>query len=171
MRTAELKGSAVAPLFANDCVILAADTIVVLDDQVMTKPADKDDAFNMLVQLRNRTHQVYTGIFINNQVSGRTLLDNARVEVPMRYYTDVEIREYVDSGDPLDKAGAYAIQHPGFAPAPELSGCFAAVVGLPLCHVARALIKTGITIPRDVPQGCQLHNSYECHVFPRILGP
>ncbi len=170
IRTAELKASAVASISGDNCVILAADTIVVLDGQILNKPVDLDDAVRMLRGLRGRVHQVYTGIVVHNKISGRVVMDVARVDVPMRNYSDSEIRSYINTGDPLDKAGAYAVQHPQFQPAPDLTGCFAAVVGLPLCHVTRALIQSGITVPVDVPYGCQLHNSYDCPIFPSILG-
>ena len=169
MRTAELKAEAAASAVGDDCVILAADTIVVLDSLILNKPVDEENAVEMLHQLRGRVHQVYTGIVVLNKAAGRRVLDVARVDVPMRNYTDPEINNYIGTGDPLDKAGAYAIQHPQFQPAPDITGCFAAVVGLPLCHVSRALKNAGISVPRDVPQRCQLHHSYDCRVYPTIL--
>src|SRR5512143_1080492 len=87
----------------------------------------------------------------------------------MRYYADVEIRIYVASGDPLDKAGAYAIQHVGFHPVEKLSGCFANVMGLPLCHLARSLSQLGINSPINVPQACQAALQYSCPVYHLIL--
>ena len=69
----------------------------------------------------------------------------------MRNYTDEEIEAYIASGDPFDKAGAYAIQHDGFHPVENFSHCFANVMGLPLCHVTRALRQLGVTVPNDVP--------------------
>jgi MAF protein len=170
MQTAELKASAVASTSGDNCVILAADTIVVLDGQMLNKPIDVDDALRMLRGLRGRVHQVYTGIVVHNKMTNRIVMDVAQVDVPMRNYSNSEISYYISTGDPLDKAGAYAVQHPHFQPAPDLAGCFAAVVGLPLCHVSRALMKTGITIPLDVPHGCQVHNKYDCRIFPSILG-
>lgn len=169
IRTAELKAAAVASETEGDRVILAADTFVVIDSQILNKPENQEDAFRMLDQLRGRVHQVYTGIVVHNTITKQIVRDVARIDVPMRRYSNWEIRKYIDTGDPLDKAGAYAIQHPEFRPAPELSGCFAAVIGLPLCHVSRALIKTGITIPLDVPAGCQLYNNYDCSVYRSIL--
>ncbi len=169
MLTAELKAAAAATLVGDDCLILAADTIVVLDGHIFNKPIDEENAFEMLRQLRGKVHQVYTGIVVHNKATDHRVKDFARVDVPMRNYSDSEIQRYVSTGDPLDKAGAYAIQHPQFHPAPDISGCFAAVVGLPLCHVSRALRKVGITVPLDVPHGCQLHNNYECRIYDTIL--
>ena len=97
------------------------------------------------------------------------ITDLACSDVPMRNYTDEEIEAYIASGDPFDKAGAYAIQHDGFRPVENFSGCFANVMGLPLCHVTRSLRQLGVEAPNDVPLRCQAHIRYECPVFERIL--
>ena len=80
-----------------------------------------------------------------------------------------EIAAYVASGDPLDKAGAYAIQNPAFRPVARLQGCYANVMGLPLCHVTRCLRNLGVHPPRDVPTACQTHNAHLCPVHAQIL--
>ena len=72
-------------------------------------------------------------------------------DVPMRNYSDDEIRAYINSGDPMDKAGAYAIQHPEFQPVHSMQGCYAGVMGLSMCHVLRALQKFDISPAADVP--------------------
>ena len=87
----------------------------------------------------------------------------------MRKYDDAEIKDYVSSGDPMDKAGAYAIQHAGFHPVERLDGCFTNVMGLPLCHLTRQLSHIGITPQVDVPQACQAANGYNCPVYHKIL--
>jgi hypothetical protein len=87
----------------------------------------------------------------------------------MRDYGDAEIERYVATGDPLDKAGAYAIQHAEFHPVSELSGCFASVMGLPLCHLLRCLEKMGLPHDNEVPTRCQLHLKYGCPVTVAIL--
>ena len=87
----------------------------------------------------------------------------------MRPYTDAEIEAYVRSGDPLDKAGAYAIQHPGFQPVESMSGCFASVMGLPLCHLLRLLGSLGLGTDPAVPARCQSYLRYDCPVSARIL--
>ena len=101
----------------------------------------------MLRRLRSRTHQVYTGIAVMPLSDGNLLTDLCVTDVPMRAYSDEEIDAYVATGDPLDKAGAYAIQHPDFHPVESMSGCYASVMGLPLCHLTRTLRNT-----RDSPQ-------------------
>jgi predicted house-cleaning NTP pyrophosphatase (Maf/HAM1 superfamily) len=87
----------------------------------------------------------------------------------MRSYAEAEIEAYVASGDPLDKAGAYAIQHAGFHPVEGLQGCFASVMGLPLCHLQRGLRTFGLAPAKDLPAGCQEHLNYVCPVSAAIL--
>ncbi len=91
-------------------LILAADTIVVDGEELLGKPVDDADARRMLTQLRGRTHQVYTGIALIDTASGESVDSVCRTDVPMRAYSDSEIEAYIQTGDPLDKAGAYAIQ-------------------------------------------------------------
>jgi septum formation protein len=167
--TAQLKADAVSPLAPSDAVIIAADTIVVLDNQVLGKPTGEAAARTMLRQLRGRTHQVFTGLTIINKVTGQTVTDVAAIDVPMRDYSDQEIESYIATGDPFDKAGSYAIQHPGFHPVSNFSGCFAGVVGFPLCHLFRSLRKSGLVIQTDIATACQIHNNYQCSVFEDIL--
>jgi predicted house-cleaning NTP pyrophosphatase (Maf/HAM1 superfamily) len=85
-------------------------------------------------------------------------------DVPMRSYSDEEIKEYVSSGDPLDKAGAYAIQHVGFRPVEKVSGCYANVMGLPLCQLTRMLSHFDIFPSMDIARSCQEALSITCPV-------
>jgi septum formation protein len=170
VQTAQLKATAVATDFPGNAVIIAADTMVVLDDQKLNKPIDKEDAKRMLKTLRGRTHQVHTGVVVLNTQTGQTVTDVATIDVPMRDYCQAEIDAYVDTGDPLDKAGSYAIQHPEFRPVTELTGCFSGVVGMPLCHLTKALRKIGVDISVDVPGACQSHHRYICPIYSEILG-
>lgn len=149
-------------------VVLAADTTVVDGDQILGKPVDASDAERMLRQLRGRNHQVYSGMAV--VVDGQVYSDWCCTDVPMRLYSDEELHVYIQSGDPMDKAGAYAIQHADFHPVENLLGCFANVMGLPLCHLARTFRKLGIDLTVDVPLVCQKHIGYTCPVFDVILG-
>jgi len=149
--------------------ILAADTLVSLDGAPLGKPTDAADAARLLRALRGRAHQVYTGLTVLDGSTGQALTAVAATAVPMRHYGDDEIAAYVASGDPLDKAGAYAIQHAGFHPVDSLRGCFANVMGLPLCHLARALRRLGAESPVDIAAACQQHIVYDCPVFASIL--
>jgi predicted house-cleaning NTP pyrophosphatase (Maf/HAM1 superfamily) len=89
----------------------------------------------------------------------------------MRPYSPREVAAYVAGGSPLDKAGAYGIQDDGFLPVDleRLTGCYANVMGLPLCHLARALRRLGHPSPADVPAGCRAHTGYDCPVYESIL--
>jgi predicted house-cleaning NTP pyrophosphatase (Maf/HAM1 superfamily) len=107
---------------------------------------------------------------------GLLLKDLCVTDVPMRSYSDEEIRTYVATGDPLDKAGAYAIQHAQFSPVAMpsnghdgMEGCYASVMGLPLCHVVRLMRKMGIEPKFNVPANCQTLLEYDCPVFESIL--
>jgi MAF protein len=136
---------------------------------ILGKPSDPAEAALMLRQLRGHAHQVYTALALIRSQDGSCLTDVCATDVPMRDYSDEEIEAYVASGDPLDKAGAYAIQHPGFKPVAWLEGCFANVMGLPLCHLARNLSQVGISVPGNLPQACQSLLEYSCPVYERIL--
>lgn len=151
-------------------LVMAADTIVADGDELLGKPVDEGDARRMLVQLRGRTHQVYTGIALIKTETGESYDDVCRTDVPMRHYVDAEMDAYIATRDPMDKAGAYAIQHAGFHPVEGLSGCFASVMGLPLCHLAVGFRKLGLCPPVDLPMRCQEWLDYDCPVFTGILG-
>lgn len=154
---------------AQQGLVLAADTIVVDGDELLGKPAEEAEAKRMLQQLRGRTHQVYTGIALLDAETGETYEDICRTDVPMRDYSDAEIDAYIATGDPMDKAGAYAIQHRGFHPVEELEGCFASVMGLPICHLIPGLRCFGYEIPEDVPQRCEDFLSYRCPTLSKIV--
>jgi MAF protein len=169
LRLAESKARATAGRAGADQTVLAADTTVVDGRDILGKPVDGAEAFAMLTRLRGRTHQVYTGLALLRLRDGLLLKDLSITDVPMRDYTDDEIRAYIATGDPLDKAGAYAIQHEQFHPVEHMRGCHAGVMGLALCHVTRMLRKLDIAVHTDVPSACQKHLDYACPVFERIL--
>jgi septum formation protein len=169
LRLAESKARAAAPHVINESIIIGADTAVVDGEDVLGKPADAAEARTMLRRLRGHTHQVYTGIAAFRPRDGKLLTDLCITEVPMRDYSDAEIEAYTRTADPLDKAGAYAIQHASFNPVERLAGCYASVMGLSLCHLVRTLRKFEIEPPVDVPAGCQSHLKYDCPVSAAIL--
>jgi septum formation protein len=173
-RIAHTKALAAAGKVNLDALIITADTAVVDNFQcenaeILGKPADRKAAVTMLHNLRGHVHQVFTGIQVMHTGTDKALSDLCATSVPMRNYSDAEIENYVASGDPLDKAGAYAIQHAGFHPVEGLSGCFANVMGLPLCHLTRTLAILGVTPPKDVPRACQVALGYNCPVYQLIL--
>ena len=169
VRLAEAKARAAAGLAGSEQYVVGADTAVADGRRLFGKPADATDAVHMLRQLRGHSHQVYTGIAVLNLADQRVLTDLCITQVPMRSYAEPEIEEYVRSGDPLDKAGAYAIQHPGFRPVENLHGCYASVMGLPLCHLLRLLARLNAAPQPDLPTQCQKHLQYACPVSDAIL--
>ena len=169
LRLAEGKARAVAAQVPIDCVVIAADTTVADGQDILGKPADDQEAVEMLTRLRGHLHQVYTAVAILRVADGILLLDACATDVPMRDYREAEIAAYVASGDPLDKAGAYAIQHAGFHPVEYLEGCYANVVGLPLCHLTRLLRRLNVKPQADIPVACQAALQYKCLYFNEIV--
>jgi septum formation protein len=169
VRLAEAKARVAAVGSHPGQVVIGSDTTVVDGGMVLGKPQDMAEAGAMLSQLRGHIHQVYTGLAALRMRDGRLGTDLCITDVPMRAYSDEEIDAYVASGDPLDKAGAYAIQHPDFQPVESMSGCYASVMGFPLCHLVRLLRRFEITPTADVPANCQNFLHYECPVSRSIL--
>jgi septum formation protein len=130
-------------------VVLGADTIVVIDGQVLGKPAGADEARAMLRRLRGREHEVITGLAVVDAHTGRSETTAVVSRVRMAEYGEAEIEAYVATEEPLDKAGAYAIQERGGALVAGLEGSFSNVVGLPLEETARLLVAFGV--PVNVP--------------------
>jgi MAF protein len=118
-------------------VIVACDTTVLLDGEMLNKPTDADDARRMLRRLRGRVHDVQSAIVLRR--AGDEVIDVASSLVLMRRYADAEIEAYIASGDPFDKAGSYAVQHATFRPVAEIRGCPLNVIGLALCHLRARL--------------------------------
>ena len=157
------------PSAGGDWVVIAADTIVVDGDRILGKPADHTQAVQMLTDLRGKAHTVYSGLAIydisRNEIQSRIVSSDVR----MREYTDKEVTAYVASGDPMDKAGAYAIQNQDFDPAPDFCHCYANVMGLPLCHLAVLLNEIERPGLADVAERCQESIQYQCPIFSQIL--
>lgn len=191
-RLSRLKAKAVAENFAliasqinlnqtKQIFVIAADTVVVLDSRILGKPETSDQATQMLKWLRQRGHDVYSGLTVihlsRNPIIDRTSPNGYTTEhivtrlhrskVWMRAYTDSEIAVYVAGGSPLDKAGAYGIQDQRFAPVERLEGCFASVMGLPLGELASALELTGFPL-REVAGACQKHIEAPCCQKPAL---
>jgi MAF protein len=169
LRLAKEKATAVAEKARPDQIIIGSDTSVIDGDEILGKPQDEADAARILKQLRGRTHQVFTGVAVYRVRDGKILSELCVTDVPMRAYSDAEIAAYIKTGDPMDKAGAYAIQHAEFNPVAEMRGCHASVMGLPLCHLARTLKKMDITFEVDIARACQNFLKYDCPVYSAIL--
>jgi MAF protein len=133
------------PEMANS-LLITADTTVLLDDQELGKPHDAAHARELLQALRGRWHHVVTGVVVSTLIDGEITLRGKSCTTPvlMRNYSDTEIDAYIASGDPLDKAGAYGIQHPQFQPTEKIDGCYLNVVGLPLCTLVPLLAEFGV---------------------------
>lgn len=153
----------------SDAILVAADTTVVHHGRILGKPLDAADAKAVLQSLRAQEHTVLSAIAVLRTADGAMLTDLAVTQVPMRDYTDSEIDAYIATGNPLDKAGSYAIQHAGFHPVVGLTGCKANVIGLPLCHLVRTLAKWDLTFDLDLPAACQAHLDYISPVAEDIL--
>jgi len=141
VRHAEQKARSVARESPSR-LVLGADTVVVIDGHIMGKPADAREAKEMLAKLSGRTHQVYTGVALAvADGEGVWVLSSEAVKtaVMFRKLTHAEIEEYVATGEPLDKAGAYGIQERGALLVSEIHGCYGNVVGLPLSRLGEML--------------------------------
>jgi septum formation protein len=143
LRLAREKAAAVE--IAPGEIVLSADTTVVVDDHVLEKPLDRADARRMLALLSGRTHAVITGLCL--RTSGRTIADSAVTRVRFMPLTNAEIAAYAASGEPMDKAGAYAIQGLASKFVDRIEGCYSNVVGLPIALVYRHLKDLGYNDP------------------------
>jgi len=168
-RLSQEKAQAALKSVVGEALILAADTTVADGEVILGKPANATEARDMLRRLRGHVHQVYTALTLVDTATGHRMTEVAVTNVPMRDYTDDEIDAYIASGDPFDKAGSYAIQNASFHPVESLRGCYANVMGLPLCHLRRALRAFGVVSQADVPLLCQHQLRYDCDVTGDIL--
>ena len=165
--TARLKAHAVVDVLdtvakAERRIVVAADTTVVIDGRLLGKPTSAAEATTMLQLLRGRSHQVHTGLTVIDLTDGHEIAAVQTSTVTMREYTDAEIAAYVASSDPMDKAGAYAIQHPTFQPVAQLEGCFTGVMGLSLCHLITILQQLGLPVRARATAVTAAHQHYPC---------
>jgi MAF protein len=130
-------------------IVIAADTIVVDRDTILGKPKDGSEAAATLRRLRGKTHRVITGLAVVDGATGQRAASHVVTTVHMRPYTDGEITAYVARGEPLDKAGAYAIQDEQFHPVASYDGCYCNVVGLSLKALVILLRRAGLDIMPD----------------------
>ncbi len=139
------KAQEVAQAFAQSGdVVIGADTIVVLDGQVLGKPHDEAHALAMLTALSGREHHVYTGVAVLQD--GRALVQVEDTAVWFRNASEGELRRYIATGEPMDKAGAYGIQGRGGLLVSRIQGDYTNVVGLPIVRLASMLAQFGVTV-------------------------
>ena len=130
--------------FPSCDIVIAADTVVCIDDRILGKPRDENEAVEMLMQLSGRTHIVYTGVTLRR--GSKYLTEVERTSVRFRELDDKEIHAYVKTGEPMDKAGAYGIQGRGCTFAEYLEGDYFNVMGLPMARLAMMLKKFGVML-------------------------
>ena len=149
-KNAAAKAQAVARLYPNHAV-LGADTVVALDGHTYGKPDSREDAIRMLKEFSGRMHQVLTGIaWVYN---GHLFTDVVKTDVEFAQLADTEIERYVKSGEPMDKAGAYAIQGAAAEFIAGIHGSYSNVVGLPLNATVRLARKAGVNLYGDYGEG------------------
>ncbi|CEN79665.1 Maf family protein [Paraclostridium sordellii] len=122
-----------------ESLVIGADTIVVLDNEILGKPKNEDEAFEMLSKLSNREHQVITGMSIVNIESNKKIADYTISNVKFKNLTDQDIRDYISTGECLDKAGSYGIQGYGALLVKEIQGDYFNIVGLPISKLSDIL--------------------------------
>ncbi len=149
-------------------LLIAADTTVDLDGTILAKPADADDARRMLLALRGRTHAIHTGLCVVDLADGREVRTVDTAIATMRNYSPAEIDAYVATGDPFDKAGAYAVQHPQFNPVAALDGCYLAVLGLSLCELIATLGTFGVPCRAARAELLAAHRGYPCRLLDEV---
>ena len=140
------KARAAAGRAGAEDLIIAADTVVALDGRVLGKPRDQEEAFAMLSALSGREHRVYTGVTVLG--GGRAATEHEETAVAFRALSPEEIRDYIATGEPMDKAGAYGIQGVGALLVQGIRGDYCNVVGLPLFRLGRMLSGFGVKLPR-----------------------
>ena len=138
-----VKAEAAAALCAPDEIVITADTMVFLDDQRLGKPADEADALRMLTALQGRHHTVCTGVTVRR--GGESITESETTEVYFRTATEAELRGYIATGEPMDKAGSYGVQGKGALLVEKLDGDFFNVMGLPVPRQSRMLGQFGIS--------------------------
>lgn len=146
MDLAAHKAAAVAAMTREPALVIGSDTVVVLDGKILGKPSDPQEAVEMLGQLAGRTHHVLTGVALYDTTDGHCTRFYEETSVTMDSVSEKEIQEYVKTGEPMDKAGAYAIQGIASKFIISLSGNYDNVVGLPICGLRRKLIEEGFTV-------------------------
>lgn len=138
------KAKSVSDCITDDALIIGADTIVVCDNIIMGKPVKSEDSFNMLRILSGRWHKVYTGLCVIEKPSGLNACDVEVTDVKIKQLSDKEIWDYINTGEPEDKAGSYAIQGLGCLIVEKINGCYYNIVGLPIFKLSTILSKFGV---------------------------
>lgn len=140
------KAEDVAHAVRDNALIIGADTVVVHNSIIMGKPGKYQDSFDMLKKLSGSWHNVYTGICVLNPASGQHVIDYENTRVRIKQLTDEEILDYINTGEPADKAGSYAIQGIGSLIVERIEGCYFNVVGLPIYKLSKLMREFGVNL-------------------------
>lgn len=134
--------------YEEDALVIGSDTIVSIDNHILGKPKTKEDAYRMLKMLQDNTHQVFTGVTVIHKQNGKEDIYSFYSSTDVSFYemTDEEINHYIDSGEPMDKAGAYGIQGKSAIYIKEIHGDYNTVVGLPVAMLYQTLRTNGIDL-------------------------
>lgn len=146
MNLAKGKALEVSSRTKDDSIIIGCDTIVAFDGRVLGKPKSKEDAYYMLKQLSGNTHQVYSGISLVNTATDIIKTDFVCTDVKFSVLSENQILRYIESGEPMDKAGSYGIQGKGGIFVEKIHGCYYNVVGLPLNKLNFMLKEMGVNL-------------------------
>jgi MAF protein len=171
IRLARTKAEAALDGVEKRGLLLSADTLVVDGEDVLGKPRDLDHARDLLLRLKGKEHRVITAMILQDLADGESFLEVCETAVPMREYTQKDLEVYLETQSPMDKAGGYGIQDESFHPVKttELDGCYANVMGLPLCHVARAMRTQTDAAIQHIPGACMQFTEYSCPVYEDVL--
>ena len=139
MFLAKFKGDNVASSVTDDSLIISADTVVAINGEILGKPHSRDEAFEMLSKLSGNTHCVYTGVYVLDKSTGKSVNFYEKTEVSFKSLDIDEINDYINTEEPMDKAGAYGIQNIGSIFIEGINGDYFNVVGLPVCSLCKLL--------------------------------
>lgn len=150
-------------------ILLAADTIVEINDELLGKPSNDEEAEQTLSILCGKPHRVYTALVLRDVSSGESLQTVCETIVYMRDWSAEEQASYIYIGTYHDKAGGYAIQDEVFNPVERIEGCYANVMGLPLCSLCSLFEQKTLPLSDDLPEACQRYTKAKCTYYPTIL--
>jgi len=143
---AEQKGEAVKALMFHERLIIASDTIVVINGQILNKPDDRDHAFEMLRTLSGNVHSVFTSLYVSDAYKNAVVKEFTETKVEFFRMTDDQINAYLDTHEPFDKAGAYGIQGYGSKFIKKIDGCFFSVMGFPVPLFSQKMYELGYVL-------------------------
>ena len=152
VRMAESKVLASSLDQRNGTIIIGSDTVVAIGNMILGKPRDASHAEYMLRLLRNGEHAIHTALSVLWKGQHRLTSTRVLTKINMRNYSDLEMGQYIASGDPMDKAGGYAVQNKQFHLVERLNGCYTSAIGLPLCSLIEMLTNIGLSFPNIQPE-------------------